>query len=647
MNFLIASLITFLAASVFSLLSRGEKPKILFSCFGVVVGSLLGLLPAVQILSGEGSLGEMWFSGIPGLTLALGVDALSAFFLAAIFFLSILISIYSIGYLKGETRLISSYPFFPILVGAMAAVVIARDGFLFVICWEVMSLASYFLVSVEHDSREVRYAGWIYLIATHLATAFLMVFFILLWKNSGSFLFEDALRRLPLSPSLAGMLFVFAVIGFGTKAGLFPFHVWLPHAHPAAPSPISALMSGVMIKTGIYGILRTLTLVGGPELWWGGLLMILGMLSIVLGILYAFVQEDIKRLLAYSSVENIGIITVAIGLGVMGLAWPNPWIATLGFAGALFHIWNHALFKGILFLSAGNVVRTAHTRQMSLLGGLLKPMPVTGALFFVASAAICGFPLFNGFISEWLIYLGLFQGGQDFNHFSLFLAVAGVVALAFAGGLAIAVFSKAFGVIFLGNCRNRDITKITEVPASMQIPILILGLLSLGIGFVPQMIWGPILLTVQSLHTGFAIEATTIVDSLATISRIVAGIVGGAAVLFLIRYWILRKKPVRLSVTWDCGYIHPTPRMQYGAASFAEPISTFFKPLLKPILHSKHFTEYYGDLAEERFFVPLFKKTTRFFSLLRRLQKSQTQDYLALMFVTLILLLLWEVWFGI
>ena len=659
MNFLIASLAIFLAASVLSVLGRGKKAKIFFSCFGVVIGSLLGLIPAAEVLAGRVSLEGMWFSNIPGLVLALGVDPLSAFFLVILFVLSTLVAVYSLGYLKKQPRLAAYYPFFPILVGSMAAVVVARDGFLFLICWEVMSLSSFFLVSVEHDSKEVRLASWIYLIATHLATAFLMVFFVLLFKNAGTFLFVDY-RHLSLSPSLAGLLFVFALIGFGTKAGLFPFHIWLPHAHPAAASPISALMSGVMIKMGVYGILRTLIFLGAPQLWWGELLMLLGILSVLLGILYAFVQDDIKRLLAYSSVENMGIIMAAIGLGIMGIASSSPWIAGLGFVGALFHVLNHSLFKGLLFLSAGGVIHASHTRSMNLLGGLLKPMPVTGRVFLVAAMGACGFPIFNGFISEWLIYMGLFQGGQNFSHFPLFLSVAGVVAIAFSGGLALATFAKAFGVVFLGNPRSREAAVTGDVSLLMGLPMLVLAFFCLTIGLYPQAFWGTVLYAAGGLlasSSDVAAGAASITRSMGAISLVGGGLLILFLLLLLARHLWMRKKQVCLAATWGCGYAYPTPRMQYSSPSFAEPISAFFKTLLRPAVLFKpltglfpapaRFIEHYNDLGEERFFFPVFERVSRFFAFLRRLQKSRTQDYLMFMFVTLIFLLLWEVWFGI
>lgn len=633
MIFLVLSLATFFVSSFF-------KKNI--NCAGVILGSLLGLLPAVQVLIGGVSLGGAWVSEIPGLTLSFGIDALSAFFLIAILFISLLTAIYSWDYLKDQPAVAKYFRFFPLLVGAMAAVVTVRDGFLFLICWEIMSLASFFLVTAEHEAHKVRNAGWIYLIATHLATGFLFIFFILLFKKSGSFEFDSFVHLNAMPASLAGLLFLMAVIGFGTKAGLFPFHVWLPHAHPAAPSPISALMSGVMIKTGIYGVLRALTFLGAPPLWWGELLIALGILSAVLGIIYALPQSDLKKILAYSSVENIGIVVAGIGLGLVGKTLHQPLLEFLGFGGALFHVWNHALFKTLLFLGAGQLVHAAHTRSIERMGGLFKKMPVTGVSFLIASAAICGLPPFNGFIGEWLIYMGLFRASQSSAHLTLFLAVAGIVGLAFAGGLAVACFTKVFGLIFLGAPRTA-MEGAKEAPLLMRIPMIVLALLCVVLGFFPQIVL-PVLQTMVE-----NVNSSEIFSSLSAIRLVFGILVIFIVVLLLIwRFWF-KNRPVRKDLTWDCGYSLPSPRMQYTASSFSEPIGHFFKALLKPatLFKAGRFEERVEDFSEKTFFAPLFETISGLLSFVRTKQKSTIQAYLKLIFITLIVLLLWEVWFGI
>lgn len=350
MNGLLTSFSFFLFSFALTFLLRNGTQKRFAACGGVVIGSVIGMIPALSVLGGGDAFEATLGSFLPGMAITVGVDPLSAFFLVGIFVLSGLVGIYGFGYLSCQPKLLSSLPFFPLLVAAMAAVVCARDGFFFLMVWEVMSLASFFLVATEHEMREVREAGWIYLFATHLATVFLVIFFVFLFKETGSFSFEAFTKLHTLSPHLTGTLFLLVLAGFGTKAGIFPLHVWLPHAHPAAPSYISALMSGVMIKTGIYGILRTLTFLKMPPLWFGELLIGLGILSAVLGVLYALMQHDLKRFLAYHSVENIGIIIIGIGIGLIGITEHQAAFSILGFGGAFFHVWNHAIFKGLLFL---------------------------------------------------------------------------------------------------------------------------------------------------------------------------------------------------------------------------------------------------------------------------------------------------------
>ncbi len=340
------------------------------------------------------------------------------------------------------------------------------------------------------------------------------------------------------------------------------------------------------------------------------------------------------------------------------MTWHQPIITTLGFGGALFHVWNHAIFKGLLFLGAGHVVHATHTREIDRLGGLFKTMPVVGGMFLVASAAICGLPPFNGFVSEWLLYLGLFHGAQSFSHFSLFVSIAGIVGIAFAGALAVACFTKVFGVIFLGEPRSELGKAAHEASISLLFPMGVLAFLCLAIGLYPQAIWP----YTQSVLEGFIphsnllpLEGTTL--ALANVSGFFLFFTGLLLFLLLIYRVLVWRKKLRRTVTWDCAYPAPTPRMQYTASSFAEPLQYFFSPLLKPHVQFKKplgyfpvvekFEEHTEDLAERTLFAPLFAKTARLFAWVKGLQRSRVQNYLALIFVTLILLLLGEVWFGL
>ncbi|MFA6292462.1 MAG: proton-conducting transporter membrane subunit, partial [Victivallales bacterium] len=366
---------------------------------------------------------------LPFANFAIGIDPLSAFFLLPLLFLSSLCAIYGSEYMErpwGRHDPRISWFFFCLLVTGMMLVVIARNGILFLIAWELMALSSFALVTFENEKKEVRKAGWIYLVASHVGVAFIFAIFAILGNGHGALDFSS-FQTLKTGTVTASVIFIFAMIGFGSKAGFIPLHIWLPEAHPAAPSPVSALMSGIMIKLGIYGILRTMTFLGDPPLWWGVTFIVIGTSSGIIGITFALASHNIKRLLAYSSIENIGIISLGLGLGLAGISCNEPFIAILGIAGALLHVLNHCIFKGLLFLGAGTVLHETGTGDLDKLGGLMKKMPFTGACFMTGSAAISGLPPFNGFISEFLIFLAAFYG---ITSTSLPLSFCSIVVIA-------------------------------------------------------------------------------------------------------------------------------------------------------------------------------------------------------------------------
>ncbi len=392
-------------------LAAGKRARAasLVGAAGAVAGCGLALGQAAEALVGGQVVSFRAAWDVPLGSVYLVLDPLAAVFVAAIALVSGLAAIYGSLYLahyEGRKNLGVSWLFFNVLVASMLLVVLARNGVFFLVCWEVMSLASFFLVLFEAERDGVCRAGWTYLVATHLGTAFLLALFAFLGRDAGSLDF-DLFRA---TPDVANVAFLLAVAGFGTKAGFIPLHVWLPEAHPAAPSHVSAVMSGVMIKTGIYGLARTLTFLGPPPSWWGWVLVGIGASSGLLGVLFALAQHDLKRLLAYHSVENIGIITMGLGVGLLGVSYGSPAMMALGFAGGLLHVVNHAVFKSLLFLGAGAVRHATGTLEIDHLGGLLKRMPQTGFAFLVGAAAICGLPPLNGFVSEFLIYLGAFSG---------------------------------------------------------------------------------------------------------------------------------------------------------------------------------------------------------------------------------------------
>ena len=629
---------------------------------GMISGSVLvlaGILMSALTGAGEETLRLDWT--MPGGTLVLGLDPVAAFFLVVLFVIAPLAAIYGAGYLADAGRrrsLGGTWCFNSLLVAGMAVVILAADAVLFLIAWEVMSLAAYFLVTFEDDQREVREAGWTYLVATHVGTAFLLVFFLLAGRAAGSFEFAAIAAALPQAGAVRAWAFIAAVIGFGIKAGFVPLHVWLPEAHPAAPSHVSALMSGVMIKMGILGLLRALVMLGPPPTWWGWLLIGIGAVSGVTGVLFALAQHDLKRLLAYHSVENIGIITLGLGLGVLGAATASPGLAFFGFAGALFHIANHALFKSLLFLGAGSVLHATGTRDLDHLGGLFKSMRLTGITFLVAAVAISGLPPLNGFASELLIYLGAFIHGVTGRPAAAVPALATVIALALIGGLASACFAKAFGACFLGEPRSEHARHAHESAPAMVAPMVVLAtlcaLVALGAPWVVRLL-GP---AIAMLATALGVGGTeALADSAAHIEGLVVLGTGGlltlVAAFVAVRWLLLRRREVRTGRTWGCGYPAPTSRMQYTASSFAQPLVELFAPVLRTEIrgepaaglfpdHASFATET-GDVVTRRVFQPLFARGAWLLARLKFLQQGRVQLYVLYIAATLIALLIWKV----
>jgi hydrogenase-4 component B len=627
---------------------------------GAVAGSALGLVPAAQVLCGT-ALGEVnapWMAALGG-EFSVALDPLSAFFAVPIFLLTGLAAVYGAGYLhayEGKKNLGVTWFFYNLLTASMVLVVAARNGLLFLVAWEVMALASYFLVIFNDDKEEVRRAGWTYLVASHLGTAFLLALFALLGKHAGTLNFDDmawAGQRLPVEAT--SVLFLLAVVGFGTKAGFMPLHVWLPEAHPAAPSHVSAVMSGVMIKTGIYGLVRLLSMLGGPPAWWGWLLVAVGLTSGVLGILFALGQKDLKRLLAYSSVENVGVIALGLGVGVLGLSSRQPALAVLGFAGALLHVLNHALFKGLLFLGAGSVLHGTHTADMDRLGGLLRRMPWTGYTFLVGALAIAALPPLNGFVSEFLIYLGAFRQEMSGTPLGLIAPLAVIAGLALIGGLAVACFTKAFGIVFLGAPRGEAAARAQPVGLLLRWPMVALAagcplVAMLSPVLVPAL--APVVGTVAGLDPAGAsrhlASATWPLTYVLVVAAVLVVLVGGLAWL---RHVLLRGRPVAEADTWGCGYLAPTTRMQYTASSFAQPLTDLFQPVLRTRKQEPKITAYFPSGAElhaeaeepvrEAFYAPLFRGVGLALGKLRWLQHGRVQLYVLYIALTILVLLVW------
>ena len=656
MYFLLYSLGILVISGLFAVcLTRSFKAANVIGAMGTVIACALGLtsfLPAVN--SGPSNLNIPW--SIPFGSFSMALDALGCVFLVPILILCALSALYGFEYLKhyyGRKNIGSAWFFYNILVASMIAVVLARNAMLFLLAWELMSVSSFFLVLFEGEKKEVARAGLIYLIATHIGTLFLLVMFILLGQESGSFDFAD--WKSVSSGFMPSIIFLCAVIGFGTKAGFMPMHIWLPEAHPAAPSHVSAVMSGVMIKTGIYGIIRMLTFLGVPLAWWGYLLIAIGITSGVLGVLFALAQHDLKRLLAYSSIENIGIIALGIGIGILGMSLNNPVLAVIGFTGGLLHVINHAFFKGLLFLGAGAVLHETGTKEIDVLGGLLKKMPITGFCFLVGSAAICGLPPLNGFISEFLIYFASFKGILGSLPVTI-MSLGVIVSLALIGSLAVACFTKAFGIIFLGEARSAHCEKAREPKILMQGPMLVLAVLCVFIGLLSPFVVRIFKEAVFDItRTPINAIDTVVMGVVSPLSYIVIAALLVCFIflfLFIVRRGLLWKREIRQVGTWDCGYARPQARMQYTASSFAQPIVDFFKDILRTHKSVHKIDKYFpkdfsyqtktADLFGETIFKPALDIVHKLAEKLTFIQHGQLQIYILYILATLIALFIWK-----
>ena len=618
---------------------------------------------------------------IPYLSFSIRVDALSAFFLVVVSAVGLAISIYSLGYMRGfygrkSVGLLGA--FYNVMLLATTLVFLADNAFFFLMVWEIMALTAYCLVSFEHEQAETRSAGVLFFVMSHIGTGCIMLGFLMLFQayghvtgdyGSAAYSFDNfhALGD-KMSSGSRDAAFLLFLAGFGIKAGIVPLHTWLPAAHPVAPSNVSAFLSSVIIKTGIYGMARVcfdfLPGAAGPPMWWGVTVLSLGTISAVLGVLYALMQHDLKRLLAYHSIENIGIILMGFGAALMFLHTGHPLLASLALIAGLYHTINHALFKALLFLGAGAVLHATHTRDMEHMGGLIKRMPQTAFFFLVGAVAISALPPLNGFVSEWLTYQSLLQGyGTTDSLLRLMFPIGGAL-LALTGALAAACFVKAFGITFLAQPRSAHAANAQEAPSAMLLGQGLLVAACVFLGLFPTQFLTLLDPLTQSL-TGLQISGQlTVANGLVlcgvnpnggTVSTLGIAVLGLCllSLPFLLRLVFARGTKVRIGPTWDCGLQGLTPRMEYTATGFSKPIRMIFKALFRPrreVQREYDFSPYFTtgirfeakveEVFETRIYRPLNRWVLWASRRMRALQAGSIQAYLIYIFITLLLLLL-------
>ena len=629
-------------------------------------------------------------SPIAGIEIKLGMDPLSLLFLLPILIISSLGSIYALSYWKPEEHPENGLRqrfFWGTLSAGLIMLVLARNSLTFLIGWEGMAVSAFFLIGSEDRDEEVRSAAWLYIATSHVATLTLFALFALLHQINGTY---DFVVLKTATPGITAAVLILSLIGFGIKAGLMPVHFWLPSAHAMAPSHVSAFMSGMVIKTGIYGLVRMGSLIPDPPAWWGATLLALGTISAVLGIAYAVGQRDVKRMLAYSSVENVGIISMGLGLAFLGRSLNRGDFVVLGLSGALLHVWNHSLFKGLMFLTAGSIIHGTHTREMDRLGGLSRKMPWTSLAFLVGSVAICALPPLNGFISELFIYLGLFRSlfSEPGQGSGISWAAFAAPGLALAGALALACFSKAFSVIFIGSPRSEAPLQAHESEPAMLFPLGVLATGCVAIGLFPMFTTGlldkcaesftehsafPVQLSIAAVHfmqpANFVAHVDPPPQDLLTFGNQVTtarsqireafgwlvifspalaiSLIGGLGLL----QWRLSLGKVGASGTWGCGYAAPETSMQYTTTSFGQMIVEWFTWALplqtrKPIIDrlfpaNQPFETRLPDGTLQTVVEPLAESMNHLSVVTRILQNGSIQVYLlyilaSLLFVPLV-----------
>ncbi len=643
--FIPAFVIQFLAIVPLIIL-RNEKKAFVTSNIILLIGLALGLtstllsglFSSTPISSNDALLFNNWVR----------LDGLGLYFLFIIQLVAIPTIIYNFSYLQhyiDQNRSIKSFVvFFTFILISTQFVVMANQAILFLVSWEVMSMSAYLGMLLEKEKEEVQKGSFYYFVTSHVLVFILYIFFFLLHHQTNSWFLSDY-HLTETTTKLVPILFILSFVGFGIKAGFMPFHFWLPQAHPIAPTVLSAFLSGVIIKTGIYGILRTFQFLKPIPEWSGWLILVVSIFSAIFGVWYALAQHDIKRLLAYHSIENIGIIGIGIGIGFIGAANNLPVIEVLGFGGALLHTLNHAIFKSLLFLGSGVIYQNLGTRNIELMGGLVHRAKYLAILFLIGSIAISGIPPFNGFISEFIIYNGFFQTAKELKNYYPLLMLLFVVGLAFVGGLAVACFTKINSIMFLGTERKE--VKQFNTSVFDYISLGILALLCIVIGFYPQPIIG---IVNKVISNGFVVgnsSSALLNMNWLSITIIFSSILFGVIMLYLVKNKIHKKYGRRTSAAWGCGYENQSPRMQYTASSFADDLNTIPKTILlynKQVDSSKRvfpeplsFESHASDFVDNKIVLPGYNLLGKIISKIEFLSQTDIRYYIAFILVMIII----------
>lgn len=651
-------IIVVMALGIAITLSVPSKLKWSVTLIVIIGNTILSSIPAVLALTKGVQLGGFELPHLLG-KVVVKVDGLSAWFILIINFTTINGLIYGLGYLKSyshlKTNLQIHWIFYILLHTSLLLVTMFDSGIAFLFVWEMMSLATLMLLLFDYQHKETLRAGLNFLVQMHICVVFLIIGFIMLYVITGSCSFSALSLLTKSTPSL--WIFALLFVGFAIKAGFIPFHTWLPVAHPAAPSHVSGVMSGVIVKMGIYGIFRVVTNLNFDQMMVGEAILGLSVLTAIYGISNAAVTNDFKRMLAFCTIENIGIIGIGIGLGLIGLGINNTTLTVLGFGGALLHTLNHSLFKSLLFFGAGSVFQQTHTRDMDKLGGLVKKMPATALFFLIGAMAIGGLPPFNGFVSEFMIYFGLFNGLSTVSStFQVVVLLLTIMGLALVGGLSLLTFTKTFGVIFLGKSRKKLHIEPVETTFVMHLPQYFIVIAMISVAIFPQFYFhyaSQIVTSFMSMEAPNALQTIPVFNNIAVIGRVALFFIGLIAFLFGVRWLIVRKRESVEQETWGCAYIAPIEKAQYTGSSFAHSFSELFNFFVKEhkkyhklekssLYPTKHtFSTLYFDILDEYIIAPITRRVMFLLNYFKFIQNGLIQFYLiyGIFFVLLIFVL--------